>query len=319
MEPNIQVPPRAILFATDLTARCDRALSRVQMLAKDWQSRLVAVHAVTQSQSTSSRMLDAPLPSAQTAPDLLHDARERIRRDIMPATADSAIVVERGRPVEVISHTTKTQKCDLIVTGIGSDETLTRLGVRRTVGQLVKRLGVPLLNVKQKVDAPYRNILVAVDLTEASRRALQTAAALFSDQSLSILHAYETPLPGSIVADAERREQRAAAMQECSNFISSGIGADSVERSFRIFVGNGWPAALIHQHVLEHGFDLVVLGAHDRGSFFDFLFGSTALDAVTALPCDVLIVGRRGVANRDFGKPAQVHDWPINYPATSSL
>ena len=44
MEPNIQTPPRAILLATDLTARSDRALSRAQMLAKSWQSRLVAVH-----------------------------------------------------------------------------------------------------------------------------------------------------------------------------------------------------------------------------------------------------------------------------------
>lgn len=317
MEPNIQAPPRAILLATDLTARCDRALSRAQILAKNWQSRLVAVHAVTPSQGDSGWMLDAPLPAAQTGPDFLHDAREQMRRDIMPTTVDSAIVVERGKPVEVISRTTKTHKCDLIVTGVGSDETLTRLGLRRTTGQLVRRLGVPLLNVRQRVEAPYRNILVAVDLTEASHRALHTAAVLFSDQPLSVLHAYELPLPGSVVQGSEREQSRRVALKKCSDFISSGIG--NVQRPFKVFVGSGWPCPLIHQHVLEHGVDLVVLGAHDHGSIFDLLFGSTAMDAVTSLPCDVLIVGRRGVGNRDFEKAAQVHDWPINYPATSSL
>jgi len=302
MEPNIQVPPRAILLATDLTARCDRALSRAQMLAKDWQSRLVAVHAVPQSRNASSRVLDEPLPHTQAPPDLLHDARERIRRDVMPAAADSTIVVEHGKPAEVIARATRTQKCDLIVTGLGSDETLTRLGLRRTAGQLVKRLGVPLLSVRQKAEAPYRNILVAVDLTEASRRALQTASALFPDQQLSALHAYESPLPGSIVEDAEREQCRTAALKECSEFILSGIG--SVQRSFKVFVASGWPSPLIHQHVRKHDVDLVVLGAHDRGSIFDILFGSTAMDAMTSLPCDVLIVGRRGVANRDYGKAA---------------
>ncbi len=53
MEPSVQTPPRAILLATDLTARSDRALSRAQLLAKNWQSRLVAVHAVTQSDSAT--------------------------------------------------------------------------------------------------------------------------------------------------------------------------------------------------------------------------------------------------------------------------
>ena len=301
MEPSIQVPPRAILLATDLTARSDRALSRAQLLAKSWQSRLVAVHAVTQDQGASSRVLDEPLP--HTAPDFLQEARERIRRDVMPAMVDSAIVVERSKPVEVISRTSKTQKCDLIVTGTGTDDTLSRMGLRRTIGQLVRRLGVPVLRVRQKADTPYRNILIGIDMTDASHRALQTAAALFPDQSLSVLHAYEPPLPGSVVDDAQRREEcRQAAMQECSQFISSGVS--NVQRSFKLFVGNGWPSALIHQHVIDQDIDLVVLGAHDRGSIFDILFGSTAVEALNTLPCDVLIVGRRGIANKDFGKAA---------------
>jgi len=301
MEPCIQIPPRAILLATDLTARSDRALSRAQLLAKNWQSRLVAVHAVTQDHSASSRVLDAPMP--HTAPDLLQDARERLRCDVMGAMVDSAIVVERGKPIEVISRTSKTQKCDLIVTGTGSNDTLSRMGLRRTIGQLVRRLGVPVLRVRQKADTSYRSILVGIDMTDASQRALQTASALFPDQPLSVLHAYEPPLPGSVVDDVQRREEsRQAAMKECLQFIASGMS--NVQCPFKLFVGNGWPSTLIHQHVIDHNIDLVVLGAHDRGSILDILFGSTAVEALNALPCDVLIVGRRSIASRNFGKAA---------------
>ncbi len=303
MEPHIQTPPRAVLLATDLTARSDRALSRAQMLAKAWQSRLVAVNAVTQSDRMFSQVLDAPLPAA--APDNLQDVRQRMRRDVLPGSGDSAIVVERGKPVEVISRTAKTQKCDLIVTGISRDETLMRIGLRRTIGQLVRRLGVPLLTVRENADAPYRNILVGLDMTQASRRALQTAAALFPDQSINVLHAYEPPLPGSMVEDAERRaEVRAAAMKACAEFIAFGMDPDGVQHPFKVFAESGWPSALIRRHVLDQGIDLVVLGTHDRSSFFDILFGSTAMDALASLPCDVLIVGRRGVATRKFGKAA---------------
>ena len=39
-------PARKILLATDLSARCDRALYRAAMLAKQWQSSLIVLHVV---------------------------------------------------------------------------------------------------------------------------------------------------------------------------------------------------------------------------------------------------------------------------------
>lgn len=295
MEPNVFAPPRTILFATDLTVRCDRALSRVQMLAKSWNARLVAVHAFEQSEDLSGRVLDQSTLSPRHAPDLLQDTRDRMRRDIVPSMFDGAIVVERGTPVEVVARATKTLKCDLIVTGIGRDETLTRLGLRRTVDRLVTRLGVPLLTVRQKVNAPYQNILVAMDMSEASLRALQTATAIFPPPSLSALHTYEHPIPGGAAEAAQDQAQyRGAVMERYAAFIAAGLPPDKARRDIKLHVKPGWPSETIRRHALEHNVDLVVLGAHDRGALFDILFGSTAKDVIGSLPCDVLIVGRRG-------------------------
>ena len=69
------------------------------------------------------------------------------------------------------------------------------------------RLGVPVLTVRGKAEAPYRNILVAADLSEASRRALQAAAALFPAQPLNVLHVYESPLPGGM-AEANEHNRK---------------------------------------------------------------------------------------------------------------
>jgi Universal stress protein UspA and related nucleotide-binding proteins len=45
MNPDIFAsPPRAVLLATDLSARCDRALDRALLLARQCQARLVRDH-----------------------------------------------------------------------------------------------------------------------------------------------------------------------------------------------------------------------------------------------------------------------------------
>lgn len=38
--------PRHIIFATDFSARCDRAQDRAIQLAVQWQARLTAVHVI---------------------------------------------------------------------------------------------------------------------------------------------------------------------------------------------------------------------------------------------------------------------------------
>jgi nucleotide-binding universal stress UspA family protein len=55
---------------------------------------------------------------------------------------------------------------------------------------------VPVLVVKQRARSAYKNIVVATDLSDTSRRALQVAMALFPDRRLGVLNAYEAPRRG---------------------------------------------------------------------------------------------------------------------------
>lgn len=291
-EAPLHLPPRTMLFATDLTARCDRALDRALLLAKEWESRLVAVHALEQSEGIAGRVMDAPTAPAPLLRDMLYRATEKMRQEISPLGADGEAVAAPGRPAEVIARLAEARACDFIVTGLGSDETLTRLGLRRTMDRLVSRLGLPVLTVRGKAEAPYRNILVAADLSDAARRALQAAASLFPSRPLNVLHVYEAPLPGGMAEGSREWEQyRQSAMREMAALVARRRGA--VAPPLNLLVRQGWPGEAIRQHVINHDIDLVILGAHERGALADLIFGSTAADVLTTLPCDILIVGRR--------------------------
>ena len=52
-------PPKKILLATDLSARCDRALDRANQLVADWQAELVVLHVLDPAEGfIESRHLD---------------------------------------------------------------------------------------------------------------------------------------------------------------------------------------------------------------------------------------------------------------------
>src|SRR5690606_5948022 len=47
--------PSTILLATDLSARCDRALDRAAMLASQWHAELVVLHAIEDPSALQQR------------------------------------------------------------------------------------------------------------------------------------------------------------------------------------------------------------------------------------------------------------------------
>ena len=179
-------PPSTVLFATDLSARCDRALDRSVILARAWGSHLVAVHAIEEMDRFYTAGLQQNLPSWQSPPDPPRSAEEQLRHDMRQGGHIAATVVERGEPVDVILRASDAHRGELIITGIARDETLGRFILGTTVDRLLRNSSVPVLVVKQRARSIYRCVAVAVDLSAASRRALQTATAFFPVARLSI-------------------------------------------------------------------------------------------------------------------------------------
>jgi nucleotide-binding universal stress UspA family protein len=206
------------------------------------------------------------------------------------AARNVTVVMEKGDPAEVIVRVVEREGCDLIVTGIARDETLGRFGLGTTVDRLLRRSIVPVLIVKQRARSPYRNIVVATDLSDSSRRALQVAMALFPDHKLGVFHAYEAPRADLMSEPARHQEAyRKTAAAECAAFLAESGIPDERWRSFSILVEPGSPIDLVHQYVRDRKVDLVVLGTHGRSALFNILIGSTAQAILSSLPCDALV------------------------------
>lgn len=283
--------PRKILLATDLSARCDRALDRAAALAAAWQAELIAVHALEQSDDFYAGDLRERLPSWRRPPDASVIVEEQLRRDMLHTGVKITAIAERGDPAELLLRVAETRGCDLIVTGIARDETLGRFGLGATVDRLLRRSRLPLLIVRQRVRGPYGNILVATDFSDGSRCALETAAELFPDRRLSLLHAYEPPFVGMAGdPDRYRSEYRAVAARESAAFLAGAAIPKARRDDLELLVEPGRPSQLVQQYVHDRGVDLVALGTHGRSALFDILLGSTAREILAGLPCDALVV-----------------------------
>jgi len=287
--------PKSILLATDLSARCDRALDRAVALSQLWQAKLVVLHVLEDMRDEDT---DPAILSWRRPPDPAGAAEQQLLADIGPAAKTADVVIDRGDPAEAILRQAEMRGCDLIVTGIARDELLGRFVLGTTVDRLLRRSNVPVLVVKKRARQPYHHVAVATDFSEASRHALETAARLFPEQMLTIFHAYDPPMSGLTADPATyRREYRQIAEMQYEAFLKTVPSGDAIRRRAHAFIEFGTPAHLIREGVRDMNIDVVALGTQGRSALSEALVGSIAKQIMAELPCDALMVREpRGTA-----------------------
>jgi nucleotide-binding universal stress UspA family protein len=281
--------PKTILLATDLSCRSDRALDRATALAREWQARLVVLHAIQRPEPVTD------LPSWRQPLDARQAARQRVLDDLQGADGvDLEVIVERGDPTSRILEVIERLGCELVVTGVARDETLGRVLLGNTVEKLVRQANVPVLVVKMRPRGPYRNVVVATDFSEGSRCALETTLALLPTAQVSLFHAYHGP-PQSLAADAMAAREAAArwAMADSQAFLADTPAVAADGRHIETICEYGDVGALLQDLVRARGIDLVVLGTEGRSGLAGVLLGSVAERLLSRLLVDVLVVRRR--------------------------
>jgi len=142
-----------------------------------------------------------------------------------------------------------------------------------------------------------KQILVAVDFSESSRKALRYAlsfARLFGAE-ITLLHVVEIVparrAPLAVSRDAETREMAARTLATWRRDARSGSSIKAVTRT---------GISACHEIVAaaeESNADLLVIGNHGRTGLARVLLGSTAERVVRHAPCPVLVARER---ERDF-------------------
>lgn len=286
--------PTALLLATDLSARCDRALARAVQLARQWNARLVVATVLPDAvagEIPSTLLGSAPQPDDAHARQL---AERRLQR-LLDDQAEGLVMdvrIGHGHIGRTVLQLAAEEGCGLIVTGISSDPLFELPMLGSSVLWLTRHSLLPVLIVHDRVRGPYRNLAVACDFSDSVDHAARQALALFGTPlQLSLVHALESP--GSLLFSGDReamQEHARSDAREQAQALLAELRPLLGEAHVQKVIEPGDPARIVSEHAQMAGSELVVVATHGRGALFDLLIGSVARQLVETLETDTLLV-----------------------------
>lgn len=277
-----------ILLPTDFSEASQEATETAAYLARSYGARIHLLHVI---QDGDGFPLD--LDAARVA---VGEKLEALRGQL----ADEGLAVpepeiEIGNPPDRITQYADRQDINLIVVGSrGTSEGDHVLGF--TAEKAIRRSGIPVWVTRVGENPPVRRIVCAVDFSDPSRYALDSAVHLARDlgAELTILHVIQ-PLSGfgigagrlgaSSVSDYEVR-QREDFDQFLTNF---DLGDVPWKRQIRGGQSHEEIVAVARQEEA----DLLVVGSVGRSGPARMLVGSTAERVLRHMPCSMVIAKSR--------------------------
>ena len=290
---------KRIAVGTDLSWYASRAETRAAMLARELGSaELDLVHVIGSLALESLRHL-LTQPSEQTERRLIDSAKEQMAKLAHELAGKHHIsvtpVIEVGRAHSEIVRHAEAIDAGLVVLGAHGGNFVHELFLGSTAEKVLRKLACPVLIVKREPQAPYQRILVPVDFSEPSRRALELALRIAPHAHITVLHAFEVPYEAKLrfagtseeTIRAYRAEAEAQADRAMQQFIST---LEATAGPLSDIVEFGPASAVIREkaEVLEP--DLIVMGKHGQAAWEEMLLGSVTKQVILYASCDVLVV-----------------------------
>ncbi|MEM1132170.1 MAG: universal stress protein [Pseudomonadota bacterium] len=264
---------KTILIASDLTARSDRPFLRAALLAEEWDAK----RAVLFANSDKSRV---------DQDSVEHQLRRNYGED-MDAVS---VVVAHGKVPETIAKTARGLEANIIVVGAARHNNVTDFFLGTAVDYVVRQAQAPVLVVKERAHHAYQKIMVAVDFSESSKNAVQTALTMFPKAHITIAHAFHVAYSAWLKSEGVAQEMRGDAEKGMEDFINDLALGESDKSRITTAVLEGNLHQSIYDMLLKQDMDLLVLGTHGRSGFTQATIGSRASEMLGWAPTDVLMV-----------------------------
>mgnify|MGYP001225182655 CR=1 FL=1 len=277
-------PPKTILFATDFSSRCDRSLERAISLARQWNARLILLHVLEKGRAAMTE-------DARRSEEVrLHDL---LRAELGDHAGEAETRIARGPVGDTVVAVAGEAGADLVVSGVARYDELGDFVLGSTVDRLVRHSSVPVLIVKKRARTAYDDIVIATDFSPCSAAALRTAATMFPDARLHLVHAYHVPFEGLISKEENRAAFEREHAAEMATFLSGLSLPDGAVARISTHVVYGETENAVESVVRATGAGLAAIGTHGRTGFVAAMIGSIAEAMLGALDCDVLTVRSR--------------------------
>jgi len=281
-----------IVAATDLSERAMAAVGRAVQLGALTGGRVTVVHAL--GLDDLSRWPAAGHEGWGTT--LTIKARAQLTAHVEATSAGIAepeMRIESARPDIAILDAAR--DADLLVLGAHGSGFLERVLIGSTTSRVLRKSRIPVLVVKQPLQAAYQRVMVAVDFSPASLGAIATARRIAPEAHLILAHVVEMPFLGRMQlagvsaagVDSYRAETHAAAHAALDALVAqAGIAADRHER----MLVEGDPSRALLALETTTACDLIVLGKHGTHVVEELLLGSVTEHLLGESRCDVLVM-----------------------------
>ncbi len=275
-----------ILVATDFSPRSQRAVRRAGILAGQSGGDVILMHVV----------------DGGGAREAARDLREAHRMTVEQVAIVPELVGVECRPLVVagslpdaVCDAATAHQAELIVAG-ASRGTAAR-GSGRTVRSLIRAAPCPVLVVDRPATGPYARVMVPVDVSDASARALRSIASLgLPDRArVTVVHAFEALGKPKLSGFGVPREQiegyveswRSTVAEEIEAFLQAdGLAGRDWSRR----VEEGRPDEVIVGLAARMSSDLLVMGTQARTGIRKAVLGSVTEAVLDAGGADVLVV-----------------------------
>lgn len=277
-----------ILCATDLLPKSEAAIERAGLLSTQLGAELELLHVVSPSESRQA--LEETLQSA------LVRTRSRAEPLLSRTHRKTDVAVRVGNPARIILDRAAQSSARLLILGAHRKRPL-RDALEGTIAEkALATRDYPVLVVRDEAVKPYRRVLLALDLSQASVSAIQAAESLVLTPEVraTVVHAHKPPYEGMLqyadlgmdslarYADEWKREANGA-VRDLLRYESE----DSAR--YDLHIEQRPAAAGILQAIEHYSPDLLVMGTHGGGRLRRALVGSVANRVLHESSCDVLI------------------------------
>jgi len=278
---------KEILVATDLSARSDRAIERAILLAAQFDAHLEMFHVVDEELPAS--VADAQRTAAEADLHIYAQSVQNARQIRI------TINVGFGKDWSEILRQSETRHADLIVLGLHREREFDRLFLGTTVERVVRGSDLPVLVVRNRALSAYGKIVVGMDFSVYSRKAVEYALTVAPEAEIYLVHAHDVPFRGFLTSPQSKGQIKKQQEKKLTQMIEdemAGFFADLDLDKFKIFkvLCEGEPRQVLREQIKKIKPELFVLGTHGRTGVARALLGSVAEDFLTDPPCDVLAV-----------------------------
>ena len=303
---------RNVLVPIDFSAPSLEAIELAFPLLKRFGADLHLVHVFTPGYPLAN-MAAMPL----IVPEL--EVGKRVRRHLNDVAKKYGIELGprnihalKGRPFEEICRLAREADIDLIVISTRGNTGLKHLALGSTAERVVRHSHCPILVVrgsdsKRKAGhrgraqraLSFRKILVPIDFSDCSMKALAYAKALAKEFGSTLVLLHSVHIEYYVASDEYARydfpllmaqSQKAAKAQMSDLVRQTKAEGFKIETALEV----GHPGDQICAQAQDRRADLIVTSTHGRTGLKHILIGSTAEFVVRHAPCPVLVVPSPG-------------------------